>query len=115
MKKSNENIFTRFTVTAPPTPEGQWRIKSLVQNESIENGDVIILLRKNLKVDQATHALYQVAMLLKNKEEKARAVKQGLKGIATKSRWVIFMIKVFGLPMQLIDKGILWIKRHVSK
>jgi hypothetical protein len=108
--------FTKFYILAPPNLRGRWRIRSVVQDELQGNDDVIVLLRKGLKVDEANFALYQVASLLKKASEAAMDKKKELtKGLLHPSRWIEILTTIFSLPLQLLNRGILWVKRYLNR
>lgn len=105
----NNNNFTRFAIHKPPSAEGKWRIKSTTSFYGHMEGDVIIYIRKGIAVDEANHALFQVAMMLKEKSDVAKNTKAKLKGIVIPG-WIT---RVFNLPGVILKIVIDFARRYI--
>jgi hypothetical protein len=80
-------VYTRFVVSKPKVKKSKWRMRSQVQLELMEHdGDVVILLKKGLSVNESTMALWSVAEVLRKASKAAIKEKKRLEKLALKEK-----------------------------
>jgi hypothetical protein len=93
-------VYTRFVMSQPKVKNGRWGMQSQVRFELMEHdGDVVVLLKKGLSVNESTLALWSVAKVLMEAAKAAIKEKKRLEKLALKKKGLFSYIFEFVVPL----------------